>query len=240
MPNLGELRARILRNLDRANAPTTEQSDVDAWINQVLREDICSAHNWDVVSHEATVSSGVGTDKYLFPDSGDGTLFKDCRFIRFRTSSTEDYRELEECSEKALYQNFTELTNGEPLAWARVSPDQFMVRPIPDGEYTFKVHIWEYPETLSGDTSSNTFTNHYARLIEYGTTARAMLYYGEDQSAQVWGQMFQIEKARAINADKIRLTPYDRTLKPSLAAGRPITGLRRGTVRRPAAYSWNT
>ena len=240
MPNLGELRARILRNLDRANAPTTEQSDVDAWIGQVIREDICTAHNWDFMGHEEAVSSVDGTDKYDFPDSGDGSLFKDCRFIRFRTAATEDYRELEEWGEKALYQNFTELTKGEPQAWARVSPDKFMVRPIPDGAYTFKVHIWEYPAALSGDSSSNTLTDYYARLVEYGTTARALLYYGEIQAAQVWTQMFQIEKARAINSDKVRLSPYDRTLKPSLAAGRPITGLRRGGFRRPAAYSWNT
>tara|TARA_Y100001973_G_scaffold49685_1_gene73814 strand:- start:99 stop:821 length:723 start_codon:yes stop_codon:yes gene_type:complete len=238
MATLAELRTDVLNNLDRGGAPATEVATVTDWLNQVIREDICAEHNWDFMEAVEDVSTVASQGEYSFPDSASGNLFKDCRMIRWRESSSDDFVELEEMSDRAIFQHFSEQTDGTPQAFARVGTNKFLLRPIPDAVTTLRCHTWEYPADLASDGATNALTLYYPRLIEYGTTARGFLYYGEYQAAQVWAQSFYQERERAIRNDRQRLAPNNRTLKLSTAAGRPAAGLRRGSRSRQTPYSW--
>ena len=241
MATLAVLRSNVLRNLEREDADSTETGLVTDFINDVIREDLAQVHNWDFMEAQEDVSSVASQEDYSFPDSSSGELFKDCRFIRFRQTSTDDFYELEEVSAKALYQNFTEQTEGLPMVYARIGENKFRVRLIPDAStYTFRCHTWEYPAALSADGDTNRFTISYPRLVEFGATARGYLFLNELQSAQYWASMFANERDRAVKADRIRLAPNERTLKIGLAAGRPATGLRRGSRYRTSPFSWWT
>jgi len=238
---LAQLRTRVLDNLDRGGAASTEQGYVDNWINEAIREDICAEHNFDFMEHQETVASVDGQEDYSFPDSSSGELFKDCRFIYFRKTSSDDYWELPELDLRTLLQNFTAQTEGIPSAWARIGENKFRVRLIPDAStYTFLCLTYEYPAALSADGDTNTLTVSYPRLVEFGGTARGFLRCGELQSAQYWASMFANERERAIRNDKIRLAPNQRTLKLSTAAGRPSPGLRNGIRWRTSPFSWWT
>ena len=241
MATLAELRSRVLANLDRSDANSTEQGYVTDWINQFIREDLCQKHNWDFMEHVEDVSTTDGVDEYAFPDSGSGDRFKDCRWIRFRTKSDEDFWEIEEVPVRALYQGFTEQTRGQPVCWARVGENKFKVRFIPDAStYEFRIHVWEYPAALTSDGDSNTLTNSYTRLVEFGATARGFLHYGEFNSASYWSSAVANERDNAIKVDWKRLAPSQRTFKPSTAAGRPALGLSRSGRFRTSPFSWWT
>lgn len=235
--NRGELRAAILRSLDRVSAPTTENSDVDEWINQVIREDLCVDHNWAFMENVRDLSTTASTDLYDF--TATATTFKDCRFIRFRRTTADDFNEMEELSERAMFIHFTEQSKGSPSVWAR-SGDKFRVRLIPDAStYTFRIHTWDYPAAFTADGDNNDLTNRYPKLVEYAVLSRAMLYYGEDERAQLWIQLYDREKAKAENNDKQRLAQSNLILKPSTRAGRPVAGLRRASrAMRNSAYDW--
>jgi hypothetical protein len=212
------------------------------WINQVIREDICADWNWEFMAKQEDVTSIASTDTYAFPDPpASEELFKDCRMIRFRRTAADDFYELPEMDERTLYQHFTELTEGVPGAYARVGGKQFRVRLIPDAStYTFRCHTFEYPAALAADGDTNDLTLYYPRLVEYGTTARGFLYYGENTAAQMWAQAFYQARENAIRNDRIRLAPSNATLKLSTSAGRPAAGVRRSRLgfSRGAPYSW--
>lgn len=237
---LAQLRDRVLANLDREDASAAEQARVTDYINELIREDLAQLHNWAFMEHEEDITSVDGQEDYAFPDTGSGELFKDCRFLRFRTTSTEEFRELTEIPVRVLNQNFQTQVEGQPTVFARVG-NSFRVRSVPDAStYTFRVSVWEYPAALSADEDTNDFTLYYPRLIEFGATARGFLHYGELQAAGYWSSSFANERDRAIKIDRQRLAPNERTLVPSTAAGRPGVATVRGPRHRTAPFSWWT
>ena len=251
MSTLSTVRTAILNNLDRNGVGTTETNNVTDWINQVIREDLCSDHNWSFLEKTRDITTVDGTEVYTFVDvSSDATqavLFKDCKYIRFRANSSEDYRFLTELNEEALLQAYTEQTGGYPLAWARTytdtpnPADAFRLRLVPDGAYQIRVHYWCYPDELVNDADTNVLLARHQKLLEIGVTARALLYYGEEQKAQLWLQLFDREYAKAINNDRRAQAVANGTFRVSTVAGRPAAG-QRGTLSpfRQAPYSWNS
>ena len=243
MATLATLRTAIQNNLDRGGAPSSEVSLITDWINQVQREDVCADWNWEWMAKQEDVSSVASTGTYSFPDTSSGELFKDCRIIRFQRATGEDFYELPEMDERTLYQHFTEQTEGQPQAYARVGGNQFMVRLIPDvSTYTFRCHTFEYPADLSADGDTNALTPYSPRLLEYGTTARGFLYYGEHTAAQVWAETFYRAREQAIANDRRRLAPNQATLRMSVSAGRPASGIQRNRLgfQRGAPFAWWT
>ena len=251
MSTLATVRTAILENLDRNGVGTTETNNVTAWINQVIREDLCSDHNWSFLEKTRDIDTVNGTEVYTFVDvSSDATaafLFKDCKYIRFRETTNDDFRFLTELTEEALLQNYTEQTKGYPIAWARTYSttgnvaDAFRLRLIPDAAYKLRIHYWAYPADLSSSGDTNPLLVRQRKLLEIGVTARALLYYGEDEKAQFWTQLWDREYAKAVNNDRRRQAIANGTFRVSTVAGRPSAG-QRGTLRpfRQAPYSWNT
>jgi hypothetical protein len=245
LSNLATIRTAILANLDRSGVGATEQSAVDDWINQVIREDLCSDHDWSFLEKTTDITTVDGTEVYEFVAPAESEEFKDCRFLRFQRDASTDFVRLTELGELALFENYTEQTTGYPLAWARTystdaSPaDAFRLRLIPDGAYTIRVHYWAYPAVLTADGDTNPLLTRQRKLLEIGVTARALLHYGEDEKAQFWVQIWDREYAKAVNNDRRRMAVANGTFRISTVAGKPSGG-RRGRLSafRQTPYGW--
>lgn len=215
------------RNLGRVGVTTTEDSDVDAWINYVIREDICADHSWSGMEFTRTRTLTASDSSYTWQNP---TVFKDCKYISIRYASGQDYQILPEISLDALYDHavWSEQTEGFPRCWAR-DGDGYELRPIPDDTYAIRERVWEYPAEIAtgagNDSSTNFVTNFLPKLLEFGVTARGCLYYGEFEAYQLWQQAYMSELGKATSVDKRRLSPARMTLKPSTVAGRPTPGL---------------
>lgn len=234
-----QIRAAVLRNLDRAGVSTTESGDVTTYLNQLTREVICAEHNWAFMRQENTITSVDGTDTYSFTETATGR-FKDAERMYFRATSSDDYVRLVETTEQALLEGFTEQVEDKPLVWSYLGSRQFRVRPIPDAStYTFRVFTWEYPADLSADGDTNELTNYHSQLLEWGATARGLLQYGEFDQSQLWDAKFRAEFERSLKLERQVKAPTDRVMRISSATNRVMIGLRRSIrMYRSAPYSW--
>lgn len=230
----GEVRAAVQRNLGRSGVTSTEDSDVDRWINQTIREDICADHNWAGMEQLRTRTTTAGTGEYAFQNA---TTFKDADWLAILKSASDEYVRLDEVSEDVAYREFGELSTarGFPMVWARTA-NSYLLRPIPDAStYTIREKVWEYPPEIAtgsgSDSSTNFVTLYWTKLLEYGCTARGLRHYGEYEKALVWEQLYRDELGKAVSVDRKRLAPSKITLKPSIHAGKPAPGFR-GTSRR--------
>lgn len=229
------------RNLGRVGVTTAEDSDVDAWINYVIREDICADHNWAGMEFTRTRTLTASTDTYAFANA---TVFKDCKWLAIRYASGQDYQLLPEVGLEVLNDHtvFTEQTEGFPRCWAR-DGNSYVLRPIPDDTYAVRERVWEYPAEIAtgsgNDSSTNFVIDYWPKLLEFGVTARGCLYYGENEAYQLWQQAYVSELGKATSVDKRRLSRANMTLKPSTVAGRPTPGLPGlGIGTRIPPYGW--
>lgn len=226
----GEMRAAVLRNLGRSAATQTEQDDVDRWINQTMREDICADHNWsgmETLSTSETTTAGTGIKTWPSP-----TTFKDALWLQVLPDASSDYEDLEEVDESVAldrYQ-FSEQTSArdKPRVWAR-SGTSYLLRPIPDDTYTLRIKYLAYPAAITigsgGDSSTNFILDYWSKLLEYGTTARGFLHYEEPEMVAQWTQLYRDELGKAISIDRRVQAPATLVLKPSMAAGKRTPGI---------------
>lgn len=231
-----EIQQRVQANLQRVGVTTAENTAVQTWIDQVIREDICADHSWSGMEFTRTRNTVAGTDTYAWANP---TVFKDCRYIMLQRSTGEDYFLLQEITLDALTDRrwFTEQQDNTPRAWAR-DADSYVLRPIPDAIYPVRERVWEYPAALATDGASNFATLYNPRLVELGVTTRACLYYGEVESYQAYLAAYQNELAKAVGIDRKRLSPAKMTIKPSAVAGMPEPGLPAGIDLRLQPYGW--
>ena len=218
------MRAAVQRNLGRVGVASTEDTDLNRIINQTIREDICADHNWsgmETLTTSETTADGVGTKTWPTP-----TTFKDCDWMQIQRSASYDYEPLQELSERAIYDSFSELSTAEglPIAWARQGTS-YLLRPIPDATYTLRIKYWAYPAEMTSDSDTNFVTLYWTKLLELGATARGLLYYNDTESAQIWTQLYRDEMGKAISVDRRVQAPSQLTLKPSIAAGKPTSGM---------------
>lgn len=231
-----ELQNRVQANLGRIGVTTAESTAVQTWIDQAIREDVCADHSWSGMEFTRTRSTVATTDTYAFQNP---TVFKDCRYIMLRQATGQDYILLEEVTLDALYDRtlFTEQQNSVPRAWAR-DADSYVLRPIPDAIYPMRERVWEFPASLSGDSSTNFATLYNPKLVEYGATMRAAIFYGENDMYALYSQAYASEMAKAVGVDRKRLSPAKMTIRPSAAAGAPEPGLSGAQGWRRAPYDW--
>lgn len=179
----------------------------------------------------------ASTDTYAFANP---TTFKDCRWIALRRAAGTDYFFLQEIDLESLYDpsNFTEQSEGIPQVWAR-DGESYVLRPIPDDTYAVRERVWEYVAALSGDSSTNFATLYLPKLVEIAATRYGFLFYGEQEQAQIWSQMYAAELGKAVGIDRKRLSPAKMTMKPSTGAGKLESGWPSGSgggLYTP--YSW--
>lgn len=230
-----ELQTRVQANLGRIGVATAENTAVQTWIDQAIREDICADHNWSGMEITRTRTLTASTDTYAFQNP---TTFKDCRWIMIRRASGEDYFFLQEIDYESIFSPpFTEQLEGLPQVWAR-DADSYVLRPIPDDTYAVRERVWEYPSSLSGDSSTNFATLYLPKLVEIAATRYGCLYYGETEQFQIWSQLYSAELGKAVGVDRKRLSPAKMTMKPSTGAGRMESGYPTGSGVTYTPYSW--
>lgn len=223
MATLSEIRDYCLRYLARSAASGSEPDDIDHLVNQVIREIICTRHNWP--SMEAVYTSTNGTvaneDLYDFPNAA---YFKDCLLVLVNDSATSTtiWKPLDEVTERLQRWEFLSSTDtGTPTRWSRFGK-KIRFRPIPDvATIDLMTIVWEYPAVLAGDSDSNDFTDNYASLVESWVIAKALGYYRENEAAQFMRGLAEAELAEAIRQDKIISAPSAQTMAPSRIAGVP-------------------
>lgn len=240
MATYAEIRSRVARDLQRVGLSTTQTTDVGTWINQTIREDICLEYNWPFMFTEQADSTVAHQSDYT--PSNASTRLKEIFWVRFRESTSDEWRELDEISVRELINAYGELTNSEsiPSAWAMVDGDTIRLRPIPDAS-TYYLQFAEalYPADLSADADTNWLTLWKPRLVEIATCRRGALYFGETTRFQMWDAWYQQELAKAIRFDRIAAGRAYATLNQSFAAGAPSTSTRRvspAALRTP--YDW--
>ena len=167
MATLSEIRSQVLDNLSRTDAPAAEAANVTRWINQALREDICSAHYWSSMFSRQLASLVAGQRWCAYPDP---TVWKMTAHIGIRDNTNATFDKLTEVSlSQGLYDE-SRVDDGRPAFWAKRGQG-FMLFPGPDAAYQIEMIGWKFPVALSGDNDTNDFTVNYTRLIEALVTA---------------------------------------------------------------------
>lgn len=232
MSTLAQIRGRVQRNLDRLQVTTTEDADVDALINEIIREDICADHLWPSMEAVYTMNVTASVSLYAWPNPDN---FKDCDNFKIRYETTDEYVPLLEEDPGVLLDTsrYPETDEDRPRVWA-VAGEAFRIRPIPDAStYSLRVKVWEYPGYLTTDGATNWFTVNKPKLVIMGATMLGALYYGEAQDAAAWQALYRDELGKATNTDKRSQLPARPTFKPSLAAGRSLSNV-------PGSSYWGT
>lgn len=239
MATASELRARVLRALARSpNAPTNTLADMLAFMNAVIREDVCADHDWPFMKKRFPLTLVEDVDTYAVPETAGG-LLKDVRMIELRESSDDDWHPLDELTEEELYEASQTTTTGQPHAFGLKTESTIMFRYVPDEAYECMVHTVEFPAalTVTPDTS-NFVTQKFPRLVEFGTLARAFAYFEQFQAASYYQGLFQEEKQRVLGVDRRTTAPSQLVLRQSIAAGSraPRSTRRRGRHSWPVSY----
>ena len=245
MATLTEISTRVLMNLDRAGAPTTEQSMVDTWVNQSIREDLCSDINWKCMETFLDTSTVKGEDiidvPALLESQYPGSMIKDIDIVRFSLGDGYNYNPIPEVDQRVLFENFSDIAEGAPQIWAR-SDEDIRLRPLPDttgDASTYKVSIfcWRYLPDLTA-SESNPLSDRHPFLLEMSVTGRGLLYYGEYEKSMYFQQLYQREYQRAINVEKRSKSPAQLVMRPSVTAGKPTSPVDGWRSRRVPAYGW--
>jgi hypothetical protein len=216
MASLSGIRERVIVNTLRQDAAADEESSVNTWINQYIREDLCAVHNWASMFTRQTVYLTADVALYAWPEP---TVWKTALHMGIRSSTSDPFTKLDEISfSQALY-GASRVQTGYPKYWCKRG-DGFMVIPTPDvSTYQIEVIGFKYPYDLVADADTNDFTTRYARVVEAGATARGWLQYGEDAKAQLWLQLEEKWRRQALMVDKDRMLPFEMFLQPEDVPG---------------------
>lgn len=225
MATLAELRSQILRRLNKSGAGTNEQADLDDLIHSVIREDICADHQWSYTQDVGNISLSANAREYPIPDA-DTELFHNLHFLQITSSGTDWYTLEGPLEYQTVYEATDENQTAEPEIYAIYQGDKVIFSPIPDKTYQVRVHYWKYPARL-GDADSNFLTRKYPELLVYGVCARFAAYYGDSAKAGLYENIFQAEKARVIQKDRVARAPTNRVFRQSAAAGQRRAGIGR-------------
>tara|TARA_B100001250_G_scaffold282370_1_gene244589 strand:+ start:2655 stop:3362 length:708 start_codon:yes stop_codon:yes gene_type:complete len=232
-------------NLDRAGAPATEQSMVETWVNQSIREDLCSDISWACMEFSVTGFTTQGDDivdvPALLASAYPGSMLKDIDMVRFSLGDGYNYSVLPEVDQRVEFDNFSDVSEGIPQVWSRTD-EKIRLRPTPDttgDANTYKVNVfgWRYlPDLTTG--GSNPLTDRHPFLLEMSVTGRGLLYYGEYEKSVYFQQLYQREYQRAINVEKRRKSPAQLVMRPSVTAGKPTSPVAGWRTRRWPDYGW--
>jgi hypothetical protein len=218
LANLGELRAIVLDNLERAASDSNMQAaNADRWINHVIRKLFCTRHNWDAMEATWSINTVAGQEIYAFPSPDT----KDIKQLALRLSPDSPYRPLREDSEDQLDED-SPLTviGGTPSGWCRTGT-AIRLRPVPGtSNYRIRARVWDYPTPLTDPAHTNYWTRDHDDLIEDLATALGFRWLGDFER---YGALYQVamkELQDRIADDAKRLRPSRQTVAPGVRAGR--------------------
>ena len=179
MSNFAQMKLWVSKRLLDPNGTSVSSDDVGEMINQAI-DDWKKRRFW---FNEKTETVTLSTSNnfiplpsdYYIPSLDTGAFVIEYSGIRYPLAK------LSELS----YNNYY-LSNGvgQPFWWSKqASPDNYVVYPIPDKDYTLRCfYLKEYTE-LSADSDSNDWTTVAQDLIKYQALAFGMNDFRQDYTA---------------------------------------------------------
>tara|TARA_R100000306_G_C4365743_1_gene137561 strand:- start:387 stop:1037 length:651 start_codon:yes stop_codon:yes gene_type:complete len=84
-------------------------------------------------------------------------------------------------------------TTGEPKYYAEFDEDTFILAPTPNTTYTFELHYFYRPSSLTsaGDSGTTWLSTNAPNAMLYGSLSEAMIYLKNYESAPIYEQRFQ-------------------------------------------------
>ena len=84
-------------------------------------------------------------------------------------------------------------TTGEPKYYAEFDEDTFILAPTPNTNYTFELHYFYRPSSLTsaGDSGTTWLSTNAPNAMLYGSLAEAMIYLKNYESSPIYEQRFQ-------------------------------------------------
>jgi hypothetical protein len=84
-------------------------------------------------------------------------------------------------------------TTGLPKYYAEFDEDTFILAPTPDSNYTFELHYFFRPSSLTsaGDSGSTWLSENAPNAMLYGSLVEAMVYLKNYESLPIYEQRFQ-------------------------------------------------
>ena len=84
-------------------------------------------------------------------------------------------------------------TTGEPKYYAEFDEDTFILAPTPNTTYTFELHYFYRPSSLTsaGDSGTTWLSTNAPNAILYGSLAEAMMYLKNYETSPIYETRFQ-------------------------------------------------
>ena len=84
-------------------------------------------------------------------------------------------------------------TTGLPKYYAEFDDDTFILAPTPDTNYTFELHYFYRPSSLTsaGDSGTTWLSTNAPNALLYGSLVEAMVYLKNYESLPIYEQRFQ-------------------------------------------------
>jgi hypothetical protein len=84
-------------------------------------------------------------------------------------------------------------TTGEPKYYAEFDDNTFILAPTPNSNYTFELHYFYRPSSLTsaGDSGTTWLSTNAPNAILYGALTEAMVYLKNFESIPIYEQRFQ-------------------------------------------------
>ena len=200
-----EIKTKVQAVTGRSN---TEFADLILdWTNDVIRT-ICSKRNWWFLRTETPVTFVKDDEDYTLP-----TDYKDdySLFINYG----DNYYLLELKSHLDVLRGTDASTKGRPERWYLKGTTEYIVRPIPDKEYTgTMVYYRKFAEFVGTGNEDNWLTINAPDLVLAGILVEAYLYLQEEDRAGIQSQKFN-ERIKVLKREHVdRVIAQDETLIP--------------------------
>ena len=114
-------------------------------------------------------------------------------------------------------------TTGEPKYYAEFDEDTFILAPTPNSNYTFELHYFYRPSSLTsaGDSGTTWLSTNAPNVLLYGSLAEAMVYLKNYEASPIYEQRFQEALALMKNLGEGKSTRdqyrYDQVRRPPQA-----------------------
>ena len=176
-----EINTKIQNLTGRSNTEFTNL--ILDWANFVQNR-IVQMRNWWFLRAVQDVTLTDGTDEYSLPtDYKDDDLF----YIIYNN----DYYILELKGEQDLIRGSDDNSTGMPTIWYLKGTNKYVVRKIPDKDYTAKFCYFKKLADFTGTgDESNTITTDMPEILISGIMIEAYLYLQEQDRAVIESQRF--------------------------------------------------
>jgi hypothetical protein len=122
---------------------------------------------------------------------GDQTVALPTDFLELRDLfvETNPIRDLQYVTPSVFSRNGRVTESGLPVLYTIIA-SEFKFAPVPDTDYTLRIHYYAKPDLLTDSNTSNVFLANCPDLLLYGALIEAEPYLMNDARIQLWAGMY--------------------------------------------------